>query len=82
MILLSAFMSVCSSSNAFISRSFLSVFPPISVMAFMVLGPMLDLSNLFMLSANFRKKFIMKLAAIIFVIGLAVFWLFGQFIGL
>ncbi|NLJ31472.1 MAG: hypothetical protein GX424_07735 [Clostridiales bacterium] len=81
-ILLSAVMSVCSTSNAFIGRSLLGAFPPIAVISFMVLGPMLDLSNLLMLSAGFRKNFVLKLAAVVFVTGFLVFWLFGQMIGI
>lgn len=75
MLLAAFFMSVCSTSNAFIGRSFLNVFPPVAVLAFMVMGPMLDLSNLFMLSANFKKKFVVRLAVTLFVTGLLVFLL-------
>ncbi len=75
MLLAAFFMSVCSTSNAFIGRSFLNVFPPVAVLAFVVMGPMLDLSNLFMLSASFRKKFVVRLAGILFVTGLFVFLL-------
>lgn len=75
MLLAAFFMSVCSTSNAFIGRSFLNVFPPVAVLAFIVIGPMLDLSNLFMLGANFRKKFVVRLAGILFVTGLFVFLL-------
>lgn len=75
MLLAAFFMSVCSTSNAFIGRSFLNVFPPTAVLAFIVMGPMLDLSNLFMLSANFKKKFVARLTVTLFVTGLFVFLL-------
>lgn len=75
MLLAAFFMSVCSTSNAFIGRSFLNVFPPTAVLAFIVMGPMLDLSNLFMLSANFKKKFVVRLTVTLFVTGLFVFLL-------
>lgn len=73
MLLAAFFMSVCSTSNAFLGRSFLNVFPPAAVLAFLVMGPMLDLSNLFLLSANFKKKFVVRLAGILFLSGLGVF---------
>ncbi|QNK40492.1 permease [Caproicibacter fermentans] len=75
MLLAAFFMSVCSTSNAFIGRSFLNVFPPVAVLAFIVMGPMLDLSNLFMLSASFKKKFVSRLAGTLFVTGLLIFLL-------
>ena len=75
MLLAAFFMSVCSTSNAFIGRSFLNVFPPAAVLAFIVMGPMLDLSNLFLLSANFKKEFVARLAVILFVTGLSIFLL-------
>lgn len=75
MLLAAFFMSVCSTSNAFIGRSFLNVFPSVAVLAFLVMGPMLDLSNLFMLSASFQKKFVVRLAAALFVTGLFIFLL-------
>ncbi len=75
MLLAAFFMSACSTSNAFIGRSFLNIFPPAAVIAFIVMGPMLDLSNLFLLGANFKKEFVVRLAGILFVIGLFVFLL-------
>jgi len=73
MLLASFVMSVCSTSNAFIARSFLNSFPLSAIMGFIVMGPMLDLSNLFMLSSSFHKKFILKLVGILFSIGFLVF---------
>lgn len=81
MLLASFVMSVCSSSNAFIARSFANFFPVPAIMGFMVMGPMLDLSNLFVLSSSFNKKFIIKLAATLFTVGFAVFILFSIYIG-
>ena len=78
MLLAAFFMSVCSTSNAFIGRSFLNVFPPVAVLAFIVMGPMLDLSNLFMLSASFKKKFVVRLAGTLFGTGLFVFLLLSM----
>lgn len=62
-------MSVCSTSNAFIARSFSYTFPIGSVLGFMVMGPMLDLKNLMMLMSGFRKAFVLRLAGLLAVIG-------------
>lgn len=69
------FLSVCSTSNAFIGRSFLNLFPAPAVMGFIVMGPMLDLSNLLMLSGSFRKKFVVRLAALLLLVAVPVFLL-------
>lgn len=80
MLLAAFFMSVCSTSNAFIGRSFLNIFPPAAVIAFIVMGPMLDLSNLFLLGANFKKQFVVRFAGILFVTGFFVFLLLSLFL--
>lgn len=77
MLLASFLMSVCSNSNAFIGRSFLSTFPAGAVMGFIVMGPMLDIKNLFMLTGSFQKKFVLKLTAILFTTAFAVFTIFS-----
>lgn len=75
MLLLAFFLSVCSTSNAFIGRSFLNVFPAAAVMGFLVMGPMLDLSNLFLLSGSFRRRFVVRLAATLLAIAVPLFLL-------
>ena len=66
-------MSVCATSNAFIGRSFSFVFPMGAALAFMVMGPMLDLKNLLMLSAGFQKRFILLLVGILLAVACTVF---------
>ena len=80
MLLLAFFMSVCSTSNAFIARSFLNVFPVTSVIAFMVMGPMLDLSNLFMLTGTFKKRFVVKLVGLLLILAVPIFLLLSVMI--
>ncbi|HEY9059446.1 MAG TPA: permease [Pseudobacteroides sp.] len=62
-------LSVCSSSDAFIARSFANQFSMGSVMGFLVLGPMIDIKNVLMLLGNFNKRFVAKF--LIVVCGLA-----------
>lgn len=80
MLLAAFFLSVCSTSNAFIGRSFLNVFPASAVLGFIVMGPMLDLSNLFMLSSVFKKRFVVRLAAVLLVVSAPVFLLLAVFL--
>lgn len=63
------FMSTCSTSNAFIARSFSGQFAMPGVLSFMVLGPMLDFKNITILSEVLTKKFIVQLCLLTAAIG-------------
>ena len=54
-------MSVCSSSDAVIGRSFSTYIPFDSVLGFLVFGPMMDIKNVLMLQSRFNRRFIMRL---------------------
>ncbi len=73
MLVAAVFMSVCSTSNAFIARGFSYSFPMYSVVCYMVMGPMLDLKNILMLSSGFKKRFLVELFSILIVIAVFVF---------
>ncbi|NQX49838.1 permease [Paenibacillus tritici] len=58
---LSFVLSLCSTSDAFVASTFLHVFPAGSLLAFMVLGPMLDFKNSLMLLSLFKTRFALYL---------------------
>lgn len=60
-------LSLCSTSDAFIAATF-TAFPAAAKLAFLVLGPMLDLKLLFIYSSVFKKRFVAGLAIGLFVI--------------
>lgn len=64
---LAVILSLCSTSDAFIAATFVA-FPAVAKLAFLVLGPMLDLKMLFMYSAVFKKRFVVGLAVGLFVL--------------
>jgi hypothetical protein len=72
MMILAFGLSVCSTSDAFIARTFVNQFPMGAVMGFMVLGPMVDIKNLLMLLGSFEKKFVIKLVSLIFCISFVI----------
>lgn len=72
MILLAFLLSVCSTSDAFIAKGFLKLFSLNSVMGFLVVGPMLDIKNTFMLFGNFKNTFVLKLIFCIVIISFTV----------
>jgi len=66
MMVLSYLLSLCSEADAFVARSFLTQFSLGPVMAFLILGPMLDLKNNLMLFSGFKKGFVFKLMFLVF----------------
>ncbi|MDR1943964.1 MAG: permease [Synergistaceae bacterium] len=73
--LLGFMLSLCSSSDAIVARSFANQFPLGAVMGFLVFGPMMDIKNLMMLSYGFSKGFIARLLAVSFIVCFAVVFL-------
>lgn len=51
-------LSLCSEADAFVAASFNNTFTIGSLLAFLVMGPMLDIKNTIMLCAYFRVKFV------------------------
>ncbi|HFI0147975.1 TPA: permease [Streptococcus suis] len=68
MMLLAFLLSLCSEADAFIGASLLSSFGFAPVMAFLVIGPMVDVKNLLMMKHYFTGKFIIRFIAIISII--------------
>lgn len=60
MMIVAFLFSVCSTSDAFIARSFLSDFSISSIIGFLVFGPMIDIKNLLILFSGFKKIFVIK----------------------
>lgn len=65
MLVLAFVMSLCSEADAFIGSSLMSLFGTAPVVAFLVLGPMVDIKNLLMMNRYFSGKFILALVALI-----------------
>lgn len=81
MMVFTVLISLCSSSDAIVARTFQNLLPRGAMLAFLVYGPMMDLKNLWMLRESFSKKFILRLVAVSFVTTFLVF-AFGYFFGL
>lgn len=75
-------LSLCSSSDAIVARSFSNQFPMMAIMGFLIFGPMMDIKNLLMLSSGFSKRFIIRLLITSFFICFAVVFLFYQIGGI
>ncbi|QIL46239.1 permease [Vagococcus coleopterorum] len=68
MLLLAFVLSLCSEADAFIGATMVSLFGLGPVIAFLVLGSMVDIKNLLMMKRHFKTEFIWKLIVIIVVI--------------
>lgn len=59
-------LSICSTSDAFFARSFLSHVSMGPAVGFMTAGPMIDFKNILMMSQYFRKRFILFISIAVF----------------
>ncbi len=60
-------VSLCSTSDSFVGKSLLSIFPKGSIIGYLLLGPMIDIKNTIVLLGNYNKIFTYVLIALIFV---------------
>jgi len=77
MIIAAFFISVCSTSNAFIARTFYNVMPANAILAFIVMGPMLDITNLSVMLGTFKRRFMAYLILGLVYMAFVVFALLG-----
>jgi hypothetical protein len=61
MMAMAVLLNLCSEADAFIAASFRGLMPDAAMMAFMVLGPMLDIKLILMYFSVFRKRVIISL---------------------
>lgn len=60
-------ISLCSTSDSFVGKSLLSTFSKSSIMAYLLLGPMIDIKNTIVLLGNYKKNFVWTLIFLIFI---------------
>ena len=67
-------LSLCSEADAFIGSSLLSSFGVAPVLAFLVIGPMLDVKNLLMMKNYLKTRFIWQFIGIVSGVVLLYAW--------
>lgn len=80
MMFLAVILSICSEADAFIAASFKLSLPLSAQMAFMVLGPMVDLKLVFMWLGVFKKRAILLVAGTAFLVVLGLMLLFDAYV--
>ena len=73
-------ISLCSTSDSFVGKTLLSTFTEESILAYLLLGPMIDIKNTMVLLGNYKKSFVLLLISLIFVIIFMVCYVFGGII--
>ncbi|MEN8075670.1 permease [Clostridioides difficile] len=68
MMALGFLLSLCSEADAFVAKGFMDNFGVPGVIAFLILGPMMDLKNLILAFGFFKKRFVLKLLLIICIV--------------
>ena len=81
MMALAFLLSLCSEADAFIANTFLYQFSGASVLVFLIVGPMIDLKNTFMMFGSFQKKFTMRLILTITLVCFALAFIASFLIG-
>ncbi|HCX61767.1 MAG TPA: permease, partial [Clostridiales bacterium] len=82
MMVMAFVLSLCSSSDAVVARSFANQFPMGALMGFLVFGPMMDIKNVMMLSSGFSKSFIGRFLFTSFVVCFLTVFLFANWGGM
>ena len=77
LLVLSFLLSLCSEADAFIGSSLLSSFGFAPVLAFLVIGPMLDVKNLLMMKNYLKTRFIWQFMTIVTLVVLVYSYLVG-----
>lgn len=60
-------ISLCSTSDSFVGKSLLSSFSKSSILAYLLIGPMIDIKNTIVLLGNYKKSFVLTLISLIFI---------------
>ncbi len=61
-------ISLCSTSDSFVGKSLSSTFSSSSIVAYLLLGPMIDIKNTIILFGNYKKNFVVTLISLIFIV--------------
>lgn len=61
-------ISLCSTSDSFVGKSLVTSFGATPIIAYLLLGPMIDIKNTVVLMGNYKKSFVITLISLIFII--------------
>jgi uncharacterized membrane protein YraQ (UPF0718 family) len=80
LMILASLLALCSTTDAFVAWTFSATgFPPAAQLAFLLFGPMFDLKLFWLYSLIFKKRFVLLLAAGLFVVIAMLCWRLDAF---
>ena len=85
MMLLAFILSLCSEADAFIGASLLSSFGVAPTVAFLIIGPMVDIKNLIMMKHQFKTRFVglfVGTASLVTIIYCLLLGVFSSYLGI
>ena len=68
LMVLAALLALCSTTDAFVAATQLTVFPPAAKLAFLLFGPVFDLKLFFLYGLIFRRRFVVMMALGLFIL--------------
>ncbi|MGJ6969773.1 permease, partial [Streptosporangium sp. G11] len=75
--LLAVLLSICSEADAFVAAS-MTAFSPTAKLAFLVVGPMVDLKLIALQAGTFGKSFALRFVPLTFALAVLVSVVFGR----
>ena len=80
MMVLAFCVSICSTADAIIARSFITVIPLPGILAFLIFGPLLDIKNYVLLRNLFPSSFV-KVYSISLIVGTSILCILYSLLG-
>jgi uncharacterized membrane protein YraQ (UPF0718 family) len=71
---LAALLALCSTTDAFVAATQLTIFPPAAKLAFLLFGPVFDLKLFWLYGLIFRRRFIVLMAIALFALIAFICW--------
>jgi uncharacterized membrane protein YraQ (UPF0718 family) len=68
MLLFAYLLSLCSTADSFIAKTFIGQFTNSSILAFLLIGPMIDIKNTLVMAGNFKVKYVLNLIGLLFLL--------------
>ncbi len=77
LMVLAALLGLCSTTDAFVAATQLTIFPPAAKLAFLLFGPVFDLKLFWLYGLVFRRRFVVCMAIGLFAIIAFICWIWA-----
>ncbi|MEO6785226.1 MAG: permease [Chthoniobacteraceae bacterium] len=77
LMILAALLGLCSTTDAFVAATQLTIFPPAAKLAFLLFGPVFDLKRFWLYGLVFRRRFVVLMALGLFALIAFICWIWA-----